>query len=81
MHPFFICVGREEEPCRIRRVTFPYDANCPGEACSPGTPFPGLRPAHFDFSATNPGKGPPGYGLVRSIMRLRLLDELSAFPG
>ncbi len=19
-HPFFICVGREEEPCRIRRV-------------------------------------------------------------
>jgi len=22
-HPFFICVGREEEPCRIRRVAFP----------------------------------------------------------
>src|SRR5437773_10212714 len=21
-HPFFTCVGREEEPCRIRRVTF-----------------------------------------------------------
>src|SRR5439155_22225495 len=31
-HPFFICVGREEEPCRIRRVTFPYDAGYPGEA-------------------------------------------------
>src|SRR5206468_13047102 len=31
-HPFFICVGREEEPCRIRRVTFPYDASYPGEA-------------------------------------------------
>src|SRR6266480_504434 len=30
-HPFFICVGREEEPCRIRRVTFPYDASF---ACS-----------------------------------------------
>jgi hypothetical protein len=25
LHPFFICVGREEEPCRIRRVAFPYD--------------------------------------------------------
>src|SRR6266581_3491413 len=31
-HPFFICVGREEQPCRIRRATFPYDASYPGEA-------------------------------------------------
>lgn len=31
-HPFFICVGREEEPCRIRRVTHPYDTSYPGEA-------------------------------------------------
>jgi hypothetical protein len=32
LHPFFICVGREEEPCRIRRATFPYDASYSGEA-------------------------------------------------
>ncbi len=32
LHPFFICVGREDEPCRIRRVAFPYDAGYPGEA-------------------------------------------------
>jgi hypothetical protein len=32
LHPFFICVGREEEPCRIRRATFRYDASYPGEA-------------------------------------------------
>ena len=31
-HSFFICVGREAEPCRIRRVTFPYDQGYPGEA-------------------------------------------------
>jgi hypothetical protein len=31
-HPFFICVGHEEEPCRIRRAAFPYDADYPGEA-------------------------------------------------
>ena len=31
-HPFFICVGREGEPCRIRRVTSPYDTGYPGEA-------------------------------------------------
>ena len=31
LHPFFICVGREEQPCRIRRASFPYDASYPGE--------------------------------------------------
>lgn len=31
-HPFFVCVGREDEPCRIRRSTFAYDTNYPGEA-------------------------------------------------
>jgi hypothetical protein len=32
LHPFFVCVGREDEPCRIRRATSPYDASYPGEA-------------------------------------------------
>jgi hypothetical protein len=32
LHPFFICVGREEEPSRIRRATFAYDAGYAGEA-------------------------------------------------
>src|SRR5688572_1897899 len=32
LHPFFICVGREDQPCRIRRVAFSYDAGYPGEA-------------------------------------------------
>ncbi len=32
LHPFLICVGREKQPCRIRRVMFPYDADYPGEA-------------------------------------------------
>ena len=31
-HPFVICVGREEEPCRIRRSVFGYDTGYPGEA-------------------------------------------------
>src|SRR5438093_11907188 len=30
-HPFFICVGREDEPCRIRRSAFPYDVGYAGE--------------------------------------------------
>ncbi len=31
-HPFLICVGKEEQPCRIRRAAFPYDVNYSGEA-------------------------------------------------
>ena len=31
-HPFFTCVGHESEPTRIRRETFSYDRNYPGEA-------------------------------------------------
>jgi hypothetical protein len=34
-HPFIICVGREDEPSRIRRVAWPYDAAYPGETHSP----------------------------------------------
>jgi len=31
-HPFFIRVGHEDEPSRIRRTAFPYDSSYPGEA-------------------------------------------------
>ena len=31
-HPYVICVGHEDEPYRMRRVSFPYDRNYPGEA-------------------------------------------------
>lgn len=31
-HPFVICVGREEEPYRMRRANFAYDTSYPGEA-------------------------------------------------
>ena len=31
LHPFVTCVGREREPCRMRRASFAYDAAYPGE--------------------------------------------------
>jgi hypothetical protein len=31
-HPYIICVGREEEPYRMRRTNFAYDTSYPGEA-------------------------------------------------
>ena len=30
-NPFVTCVGREDEPCRMRRASFPYDGSYPGE--------------------------------------------------
>lgn len=47
-HPFLICVGKEEQPCRIRRATFLYDASYPGEA---------LPLVRVEFRATS---GAPG---------------------
>lgn len=26
LHPFVVCVGREDEPTRVRRISFPYDS-------------------------------------------------------
>ena len=31
-HPYVICVGRENEPYRMRRANFAYDTSYPGEA-------------------------------------------------
>src|SRR5439155_13338876 len=36
-HPFIICVGREQEPYRMRRATFAYATSYPGE------PLPVIR--------------------------------------
>src|SRR5436190_9173602 len=41
LHPFFICVGREEQPSRIRRVAFPYGR----QSVSPGRRVPLLKRA------------------------------------
>jgi len=48
LNPFFVCVGREEEPCRIRRATFRYDTGYPGEAL----PVIGVE---FRLTAGSPG--------------------------
>ncbi|MEX2119587.1 MAG: DUF5678 domain-containing protein [Pirellulales bacterium] len=47
-HPFVICVGREEEPCRIRRSTYTYDTGYPGEALP-------LISVEFRQASTSPG--------------------------
>lgn len=47
-HPFFICVGREAEPTRIRRSSFPYDTGYAGE------PLP-IIDVEFRVTQTSPG--------------------------
>jgi hypothetical protein len=54
-HPFVTCVGREEEPCRMRRTSFAYDASYPGE------PLPVLT---VEFCPTS---GSPGVRLADVI--------------
>jgi predicted aspartyl protease len=54
-HPFVTCVGREDEPCRMRRARFAYDASYPGE------PLPILS---VEF---RPASGLPGVALDRVI--------------
>lgn len=54
-HPFVTCVGREDEPCRMRRAAFAYDSSYPGE------PLPVLS---VEF---RPVCGQPGVVLDRVI--------------
>lgn len=54
-NPFVTCVGREDEPCRMRRASFAYDASYPGE------PLPILT---VEF---RPASGSPGVPLDRVI--------------
>lgn len=46
--PFVTCVGHEDEPCRVRRCSFPYDSSYPGE------PLPVLS-LEFRSAAGMPG--------------------------
>ncbi|HEX5472557.1 MAG TPA: hypothetical protein VFW73_11755 [Lacipirellulaceae bacterium] len=55
-HPFLICVGNEEAPCRIRRVAFNYDPAYQGE------PLPIIR---AEFRQTRGFPGPRSIGLFR----------------
>ena len=54
-NPFVTCVGHEDEPCRMRRVSFAYDTSYPGE------PLPVLT---LEF---RPVSGMPGVSLDQVI--------------
>jgi len=82
-HAFFACVGREYEPTRMRRATFPYDASYPGE------PLPVVR-AEFRGSQGSPGvvldnvildTGSDASALPWSDCQLFALDPAAATAG
>jgi hypothetical protein len=82
-HPFFICVGREDEPCRIRRVTSPYDASYPGE------PLPVIRvelrsasgSPGFVFDRVIPDTGADASVLPWADCKLLQLDPSAGVQG
>jgi len=69
LHPFFICVGREDEPCRIRRATFPYDASYSGEALP-------LLSVEFRQASGSPGWFSIGSSPTRGRMRASCLGRI-----
>jgi hypothetical protein len=77
-HPFFICVGREDEPCRIRRLTFPYDYGYPGEA------LPVIR-VEFRQASGSPGvvldRVIPDTGADASVLPLADCQRLQLTPA
>ena len=51
-HPFVTCVGKEDEPCRMRRASFAYDTSYPAEplgfATRGGRESLASKTLHFD---------------------------------
>ncbi len=83
LHPYFTCVGREYEPCRMRRAVFPYDSTYPGE------PLPILQ-VEFRTQAGLPGiilgdvipdTGADGSTLPWRDCQLLHLDPAKGIPG
>ena len=74
LHPFFICVGKEQEPCRIRRATFHYDSSYAGESLPVIT-------VEFRHASGSPGvvldRVIPDTGADASVVRTHQLAELS----
>jgi hypothetical protein len=83
LHPFVTCIGREDEPCHMRRSNFPYDTAYVGEA---------LPVIDVEFRTT---AGSPGTLLDRVILDTDAdasaspwsdcqgmqLDPANGFPG
>jgi hypothetical protein len=73
-HPFFICVGREEEPSRIRRTAFAYDAGYAGEA------LPAIR-VEFRPTSGSPLADLPGVALDQVIARCYTITDFAGYSS
>lgn len=82
-HPFVACVGREHEPCHMRRAVFPYDSAYPAEALP-------LLTAEFRKQADSPGvvfnrvipdTGADASALPWSDCQQMQLDASGGIPG
>jgi hypothetical protein len=64
-NPFVTCVGREDEPTRLRRASFAYDGSCPDEPLPILTlefrPVSGSPEVPLDRSSPIPGQTPARY--------------------
>jgi hypothetical protein len=83
LHPFVTCVGREFEPCQMRRCGFPYDTAYIGES------LPVISVEFRTVSGTLgtlldqviPGTGADASALPWSDCQQMQLDPANGFPG
>ena len=83
LHPYIVCVGRERDPCRMRRAEFSYDTSYPGEAL----PLVGVEfrkqagQAGIRFDRVIPDTGADASALPWSDCQQLQLDPSQAVPG
>jgi hypothetical protein len=70
-HPFVTCVGHEDEPVRMRRVSFPYDGSYPGE------PLPILT---LEFRTVSGAPGVTSDRVIARVPRVGGTGILPVFP-
>ena len=82
-HPYVICVGREREPCHMRRAVFPYDQSYPHEALPFITAEFRRRPRQVGiaFDRVIPDTGADATALPWSDCQQLHLDPSQGMPG
>ena len=82
-HPYVTCVGREDEPCRMRRTTFAYDQSYPSEALPLVTVEFRKQSGQSGMSLDNviPDTGADATALPWSDCQRLQLDPSEGMPG
>ena len=82
-HPYVTCVGREQEPCRMRRCSFQYDSSYPNESLPTVTVEFRRLPSESGvvFDRVIPDTGADATALPWADLQQLQLDPSNGVPG